>query len=1691
MMLAFMVVLMACTGANALTINVQDQDGNPVTGFRWLVEEDNTLQTPPGVPSNPSIATTLHKSHAPVVAAGEENTASANVTVDAGKPYMVSVLPFAGFTMSGKNVPAGAASVDVVVHSQPIPTAQISVYIFNDNAPINNAPDATESGLEGFKILLDDTGGQLIKDAFDNPLGTTYKMVAGEWTVDQLGPGFITTDANGEALIKYLAPGKYGVRAVPPTTQAGDWIQTATIEGTPTIDAWIKAGEPETFIEGFGTGAWHVFIGYINQDALPWGADNGGIPTDTPPAEQASIFGTVNFNHFAQPPVLQGFHKGTAVGGCYVGLNDPLTGEGLALTKCVDIVDTDGIERTYYQFENIPAGTYELVAFDKNLDALFTFQTVIVNPGTNVIGDPAETVASLDILCSRWFGHLEGHVFFDTNQNGFLDSGEPGMVDQAVILRYRDGSEYQAQATDGEGYYAFEEVFPFFKFLVVEVDFARFKATGMTAVADFGGEVPLNMGFPYDDKRNPQVQPEMNPVTGDYLSRTEQGEVLTQAMQLFLGQYNRIDWGKNIYATGENGGISGIVFYAYTRAEPDPTFAVGDPWEPGIPRVQVALYTDMNNDKIIDDLDGDSLPTRADVDNYPQGNFPGDEDVDHNANGVFDYGDAVQITYTDSFDDDPPTDCIWNRPLPFIAGAEIQSCVDTFGVWNQIRPGVFDGGYAFADFYPQGLANVVPGDEPVAIQSNKYYIVESTPPKGYETQKEEDLNVDFGDELEPSLLALPPECVGDLREVPPFLSMQTVGGLGVTPLPGIALGDMVDNSLAGQMRHMCDVKRIRVTSGQNAAVEFHQFTHVPKASRAVGFCNNDLSAEFDTTSPVYGEKGAPKWLPVSFRDWTGNEVAHVYMDEFGHYNAMVPANFTNNLPTPMGLHPSMITAYLNYPFLADGTEDPSYDPNYSQMAWTFMYYAGRTSYLDTPILPVGAHQGYPGFALDVEPATGTPVIAQVTGPAMSGPLLQSNGDTLTITAVGDKWVPNPASSDRPEEAAIPKTVLRDFGFGGTQGQVTLGGVALNVISWTNTQIEVSAPDLSALATGQLMVKRDNGKTTETGVTVHVQPTEPIVYVSSGESIQAAVDAAADGSIVMVRPGTYREAVIVYKNVIIQGFGGESSKVYPFPEPLDKLAEWHAKVQSLIDSGDITGLGLVAGDPAANTFRPIEMPGFMVLTNQTRFDDAATNTKRMIDGMAVTGAIAGGGILVPDLGRNLKISNNVVYGNQGTQGGGITVGMPDDVLQNPAITINYNKVVKNSGRGLGGGGVTIYGGADGYTLADNRIAGNFTTWNGGGIAHVGRSDDSSIVDNKVLLNEVFSGGQNGGAGGGMFVSGDTVLEADGDGAGDLTIARNLIQGNLAGASAGGGIRAVDVNGADAATTPFALTIVNNLVVNNIAASEGGGISLQNAVNVSVNHNTIAYNDSTATSREAFLPGATLSTPQGAGLVTWAHSAFLTTATGQTHTDPELKSNIFWHNRSFKMDTTLNGGSGELILEGFDDLAVAGAPLLALHPEDCIVSDPAADPGPGNTSTDPQFVQSYANNLLFAVVIDEGGNNINSRFYPLTAVDSDYHLAVGSPAINQVTPLPGILDDVDGQARPQLCKADIGADEVFNSCSGDINFDGVVNVMDFLMVRGQLGCTGGCSADLDCDGDVTVSDLLLVRSQLGSTSCLVTP
>jgi hypothetical protein len=907
-------------------------------------------------------------------------------------------------------------------------------------------------------------------------------------------------------------------------------------------------------------------------------------------------------------------------------------------------------------------------------------------------------------------------------------------------------------------------------------------------------------------------------------------------------------------------------------------------------------------------------------------------------------------------------------------------------------------------------------------------------------------------------------------------------------------------------------------------------TEVPVSGHIVGFILDDLGNEFDPAAPNFGEKYAPPWLPVSVRDWTGREISRVYSDQWGTYNALVPSSYSTNIAMPSGVSPNMITTCMNDPGpIADPNNpgqtilDPHFNRQYSQFCYTFQYLPGKTTYLDTPVVPVAAFAGPGQFPVDCEYDTGTPVIYSAegitaSGGSFSGPYVGNQGNTVQpanhhrvrIISAGTIEVPNPAYDGT--GASLP-TIARDYGFGaqGAGSTVTAGGTVLPIVSWNNDVIVARVPADIAGGKHQLTVKRANGKETVNGVTLTVggygnallppgtSPTRRVVQ--PGQTIQQQIDASNPGDLILVPPGTYDELVVMNKKVRLQGWGAPSTVIQAAKRPAEKLQAWRDKVAALLAAdtfdllpGQETGFSVPNNEP--DLFNTEEAPGILVVaaaaakTNGAQPFDNVRNAR--IDGLTITGADHGGGIFVNGYARFLEISNNRVVGNYGTFGGGIRVGHPNltdptvvaaadnqyggytNALNN-GVQIHHNHVAQNGAAGEAGGGVSMCTGSHNYRVTGNYVCGNFTMGNGGGITHLGRSNNGVIEDNTVIFNQSFNQGI-GVSGGGIFVGGAASLAPDrpSPGTGNVTVSANLIEGNLAGAGDGGGLRAEFVNGLDILRTPnnanpwYQLSVVNNMVVNNVAGLAGGGLSLQDTVRSHLSNNTVANNDSTGTAGAAFTPGVSNhSNAQPAGIVSRAHSTLLFNTIGngaavaqykREFSNPTMQNNIVWHNRSFYWEITSPTTFQLLPRAGspYWDLAVVGTsnPAHQLSPTYSLLTDLTGYGGANNITGDPDFVAETFNgdrgqtiqmpelttSIATAAALDEGGNWIDVRFGPLSLWDCsqpgcplfrDYHLNDGSPAEAAGVLTSGVpLVDFDGESRPMPAfplAPDIGADE----------------------------------------------------------------
>jgi hypothetical protein len=1620
------------TSAFAIELNVVDNDGNAVDGFRWILQQDTTYAVDPNNPSidpDELLSLGFHASYHPVAQNGNQDVGAATINADPGR-YYISVLPYTGYSISGQSVEIvdDTETVTVTVQQHPIPTAQIALYVFHDNFPINGAPDLPEEtnpaiGETGhvdwtqFSVILEEpagrygiAGGQVIQDAFGNPLGTEYDRtcdangdpdgdpstnfacldVDGAPIVLALGDGTLAPAADGTLLIRNLAPGKYGVIVIPPT--GGGWQQSSTIEGTKVIDAWVKANEPPFFVE-FGPPGPHVFIGFTRAFVDP--ALNGG----------AVVSGTITDMHMSRPPNFE-FFSGRPFPGCWVGLNES---NPAGLGRALFAGPCDG--ESGFSIPNVPPGGYQLKVFDANLDVVIASQGFTVDAnGTDCNAGATPGCNFGEVAVFNWFARLNTGIFNDTNQDGFWDDGEIGIgpESQDVSIRWRDGTIYQNFPTDGEGFAPFDEVFPFFHWLVAEVSFANKKATGATFVVDAGGLVDTTTdAFPGYGELTPQLQAE----NGNLPYRTETGPVLTTGFQGFLGQTSVMHFGKTDYVTfdfgsvpptyvGENGGISGIVYYATTRAEDEPQLAAAEEWEPGVPRVQVNLYADGDidsfplgdfpgvgdvdwnedgirdlDDDIIDDVNGDGVVTLADVDNYPfgwsEGGAMGPEDDENSGNdGVFDLGDAVQVTWTDSWDDNLPTGCQGSNNLSGAPLTEFNPpvaddrCFDGLRNFNQIRPGVFDGGYAFADYDMDYLATARTGDAAAAIQGfydaitdpvtgvpnsdllqlgliPGDYIVEAVTPPGYKLMKEEDKNVDFGDEYIPSPQAIAAYCVGDDRLVPPYMSMTTRDGSGALDqlITGIDPADAAA-PFAGDTRPLCDRKKVPLSSAQNAAAEFWVMTDVPVAGNVSGVILNDLGNEFNPNSPAFGEKFAPPNVPVGFYDWNGKEVGRVYADTYGRYNLMVPSTFTTNLPQPSGMSPNMLVSCMND--AGTGAEpDPFWNPQFSQFCYTFQYMPGTITYLDTPVEPIAAFASPVTYPVDCEMPTTTPVIASVTRDTLDGPYALP-GETILVDSMGMTTVDNPNWDGTPGDQYI----TRDYSFAGCTVELEDGNGIRTALDNVSCGAAQASGDVPALVAGayQVVVTNGDGAESPIGVTLTVGPwpNNRSIWRVPGNfaTIQGAIDGAGRGDLILVGPkldGTqYDELVIMWKPVRLQGWGAGAVTINARQAPTEKVNDWRTNAAALVAAGSIDLVpGQIQGVPGfpalAEAIFPTEEGAVIFVggpsSGNGRFGHPQNQGAR-IDGFNIIGASTGGGLVVNGYAQYLQIGNNRIVGNAGAFNGGIRIGHPTlfeelnngnllySDAENDFIRIHHNHIAKNGGRGGVGGGVSLHTGADDYSVDNNRICGNFTSGSGGGIGHLGLSDGGVIADNDVIFNESFAqAGPR--AGGGIFIGGQPALMPTGGlllspGSGTVTIDSNVIRGNLAGAGDGGGIQLASVNGEDVESNNqssnwYSVDMINNMIDNNVAGLAGGGVAIQDSVRVTIMNNTVAHNDSTATAALAFSPGVTnVTNATPAGIVARTHStdfamlmaaANVPDADWEVFSDPAISESIIEHNRSF--------------------------------------------------------------------------------------------------------------------------------------------------------------------------------------------------
>jgi hypothetical protein len=1284
----------------------------------------------------------------------------------------------------------------------------------------------------------------------------------------------------GHALVKNIMPGRFDVLMHPSAARQGDgenWIQVSTLEGTPANDAFARAGEPAYFQE-FGPPGYHAFVGWMNPDRIQTinnlvGAGNTikGRVTNIHMSRPSSIF---NYDSTTRDPL-----KSTV---CFVGLNTTGgNGATAGFTKCDD--------QGNFTLTNVPYGSHQIVVWDQWLDQIIAYFNVDVTSPTAAPAAPTPVNINMgEMPVLSWFTMVQENAFVYNDATCAATAAKAGsqtMLDACaksplaqipITVRFRDGSISNLLLTDSNGNATFNELFPLFNWYVAEVDQTRYAPLTAHVVVDGGGQPDCTTFDPVHGTStatpgctsvgglSPGVVASTYPTGGSTEHTYTNGELFF-GLQGFISQTEKIDWGKTVLPPGANGGFSGIVVYASTRGFDDPHLEVQFKWEPAVPRVPVHLYQKMTAPDGSTSLKLVAVTTTTSWDDVASGAYP-------TTDGVHNLTATAKPSCPGQKPDDPY--------VPQVLGSDLNRCYDGFHNWNQVQPLTYDGYYQFPMMYAGGAnldgTPVNPTDTLVPVP-NGQYVIEIVPPPGYEVVKEEDKNILIGDAwvappaqqfaalanifIQPDQATIAsaynlsgsgslqslldfvngtpqlPLCAGSLHTVPDYLSLFPNSGQ-IAPF-------------AGADRPLCDRKQVQIMAGQNGTANFFVFSNTPRASKFTGIILDDASAEFNVAAPDFGEKFGVPYVAVSIKDQYGVEIERIYGDQWGGYNGMTPSTWQVNVPNPAGYSPNMLITCMNDPgpITVNGVTqiDPQYMPTYSNFCYTNPFMPGLTTYLDTPVLPVGAFasnyvSGY--NPVDCAYPDATPAISRVDTDVGTGPWMPASGHTLKIKALGTVQVPNAAYLG-PNQSTAPfnqKTAPRTYNFAGGTGKVTLGSVDItsSVASWTDNEIDVLVPTTIGNGAYELGITNANGKTSVDTVTVTIEPARlakgntpasPVVLsapsnsvVTGGAShvVQTAIDNAKPGDLIILDAGVYNELVVMWKPVRLQGVGAASVIINAAKYPTDKLEVWRPTINTLF------GVDTISGNAVANP-QVDPLPGQEITGGIVFLEPSVLATE---EGAGIT-------VLAKDQGNHDCDSGALSSYYDSTKihtVGGVKEGTI--VLSTRRMSDSYFSCHRSRIDGISvtggdaGGGIYVNGYAHNLEIANNRVYGNAGAFGGGiriGIPHLETQDLATIQDGfdnnvKIHHNAITQNGlieASGAVGGTPGASGAGAGLALCTGTNNYKAQYNFICGNYS-SSDGGGIGHIGYSSHG--------SIANNTILFNQSffqqsATNGGGIAIE--------------------------------------------------------------------------------------------------------------------------------------------------------------------------------------------------------------------------------------------------------------------------
>lgn len=1620
-------------------------------------------------------------------------TGQANVAKDGhGCRYLISVRA-PDHKLWGRHITlpgdAGSVRVDLSEASQthPLPTGKLQVFVFNDNSWTNGAPDAEEQSpglnMGGFHVTLDEqTNSQVSVDYHNRPL---CSEASGSITGS---PGDCTTQDDGFMQINDLSPATYFIKVTPPAGPCNDdpdsrWRQTTTIDGGFPLLAGVEEGSD-------GSGA---------PGEMLWEAPNrrtgywfGFVCTPTPVADGYSGGGTISgqaFNWQGWPPfdTLIYDHR-HPVDRPFVALTD----QGTDTTVWQGRGDTDG----NFNVPGVRDGDYMLSIWDEQLSYIMRFIPVTIQNGQPVdLGDVGvsrwfgwldgttyldrngngryddgvdQPLANTD-MDQRWNdGSIKEQTFTDTTGHYEYPTAEGGALGKWFI---NEQGFSRFSAFPGPSVH--DEFDP--NTILPSCSAANGPATPCLGT-ELGGGLLVN-----------QLVSEGHQSTVDFGKRNYPPGTPGQIVGITYHATTRNEFDARLSAHEDyEPGIPDVTVRLESAAElgPDKIAGTADdpPWDP---KFLLNEYVTDKWQKPGTSTDGQTCaPIRDSSGNDITSQFnpaiaPSCLEVPINGqqtkDGAFDGGYAFSDQCLNGYDPaapDPAQPCFdasgsgHEAPTPLVAGDYVTHAVmphdaNDSRVCNRTDSTV---GQQVSDLVGTAAAH----DTSISDQRGCLYRI----------QREEDVNVDLGAQFTPAIP--PPPCAGN----PHVLDQATL-----TSRSSFFTGHM-DTSPS---KPLCDLRLVRLNNQQNANADFFLETNFPdtvqhpeiapnhpdpvggveQPGRVFGGVFDDIYFDRDPQSVWYGEPRAIGNIPVGIygvdapgrgpQDW--RLITTVTTDGEGAYEALLPSTETFNCPIPQGPCPGEYIFVVNDPG-SKAHPNANFNPNYLTASTTFEVWPGTTNLaLDTPLDPISGTACSQSTVDSTGNVTATkPELLQARKVSDSqgilGPFVRSgdSGAARRITLDADFIGPPGATG-----TTGGHVTLTDERTGGVTNLTRANG---GIVSWTPGagQGASGTPDriviqVPAVSTGfpagpkqlDIVTSTTNAggvQTSSNGITVHVLGgsgttayNPPVSQArtpgsSGGHELQDAIDAAPSGGLVILNQGIYRENVVQYKPLKLQGIG--PGGIIGAHELLQKDAD---DPRFNVLGSDIDGRYLRDNAPARqaviDAHRPagdyagvsatnpvIEGGSITVLAQSTTAYGSGLSAAR-IDGIGLqygTGDGAGG-IEAQAYDNYLRITNNLLDGNQGTTAGGIALGQPyvrtasgavdpGAGSHNVFVQIHNNRLSGNGGL-TRSGGIGIFGGADSYDVGSNYVCGNFGVEYGAGVSHWGNSPNGSIHDNDIVFNDAVDSGA------GIAINDQTTAPDQplGPGSGAVNVDRNLLEGNYSGDDGG----AMFIQNALGAR----VNIRNNMVVDNGAADLAGGIALDDSSNVAIVNNTVAYNVSTGSSEQS-LPIDQGGVPHAAGLSSEENDPRFTPTPAAGFSKPvALFNNVFWDNEAFLLDHA--GPGAALVSQGFIDLEVHGTGSAGdtLTPRYSLLTNGNVLRGDGSSGqvaggqgnlvgTAPGFVDPFTLELAVA----------GSRLDPQTAsvtitgvdpaigVPGDYHLAAGAAATDRgvrcaLTPFPPSL------------------------------------------------------------------------------------